>query len=45
MNIIETRAVLNIVKTDGKWFPEGKRRALNAIERGLRSRILMNEIF
>ena len=25
MNIIETRAVLNIVKTDGKWAPEGKR--------------------
>ena len=22
MNIIETRAVLNIVKTDGKWAPE-----------------------
>ena len=25
MNIIETRAVLNIVKTDRKWAPEGKR--------------------
>ena len=25
MNIIETRAVLNIVKADGKWAPEGKR--------------------
>ena len=25
MNIIETRAVLNIVKTDGKWTPEAKR--------------------
>ena len=24
MNIIETRAVLNIVKTDRKWAPEGK---------------------
>ena len=24
MNIIKTRAVLNIVKTDGKWPPEGK---------------------
>ena len=24
MNIIETRAVLNIVKTDGKWAPKGK---------------------
>ena len=23
MNIIETRAVLNIVKTDGKWAAEG----------------------
>ena len=23
MNIIETRAVLNIVKTDGEWTPEG----------------------
>ena len=22
INIIETRAVLNIVKTDGKWAPE-----------------------
>ena len=22
MHIIETRAVLNIVKTDGKWVPE-----------------------
>ena len=28
MNIIETRAVLNIVKTDGKWAPEGKREGL-----------------
>ena len=28
MNIIETRAVLNIVKTDRKWFPEGKREGL-----------------
>ena len=25
MNIIETRAVLNSVKTDGKWAPESKR--------------------
>ena len=25
MNIIETRAVLNIVKTDRKWSPEAKR--------------------
>ena len=25
MNIIETRAILNIIKTDGKWAPEGKR--------------------
>ena len=25
MNIIETRAVLNIVKTDEKWAREGKR--------------------
>ena len=24
MNIIETRAVLNIVKTDKNWAPEGK---------------------
>ena len=29
MNIIETRAVLNIVKTDGKWFPEDKREGRN----------------
>ena len=28
MNIIETRAVLNIVKTDGNWAPEGKREGL-----------------
>ena len=28
MNIIETRAVLNIVKTVGKWIPEGKREGL-----------------
>ena len=27
-NIIETRAVLNIVKTDRKWIPEGKRGGL-----------------
>ena len=25
INIIETRAVLNIVQTDGKWAPEEKR--------------------
>ena len=31
MNIIETRAVLNIVKTDGKWAPEGKREGLKLI--------------
>ena len=31
MNIIETRAVLNIVKTDGKWTPEGKREGLELI--------------
>ena len=28
MNIIETRAVLNIVKTDGKWNLEGKREGM-----------------
>ena len=28
MNIIETRAVLNIVKTDGKCVPEAKREDL-----------------
>ena len=33
MNIIETRAVLNIVKTDGKWAPEGKREGLELIRR------------
>ena len=31
MNIIETRAVLNIVKTDRKWAPEGKREGLELI--------------
>ena len=31
MNIIETRAVLNIVKTDGKWAPESKREGLESI--------------
>ena len=31
MNIIETRAVLNIVKTDGKWAPEGKQEGLELI--------------
>ena len=30
-NIIETRAVLNIVKTDGKWAPKGKRESLELI--------------
>ena len=33
MNIIETRAVLNIVKTDGKLAPEGKREGLELIRR------------
>ena len=33
MNIIETRAVLNIVKTYGKWAPEGKREELELIQR------------
>ena len=33
MNIIETRAVLNIVKTDGKWAPECKRDGLELIRR------------
>ena len=28
MNIIETRAVLNIVQTDRKWAPEAKREDL-----------------
>ena len=31
MNIIETRAVLNIVKTDRKWAPKGKREGLELI--------------
>ena len=31
MNIIETRAVLNIVQTDGKRAPEGKRESLELI--------------
>ena len=31
MNIIETRAVLNIVKTERKWAPEGKREGLELI--------------
>ena len=33
INIIETRAVLNIVKSDGKWAPEGKREGLELIRR------------
>ena len=33
MNIIETRAVLNIVKTDRKCAPEGKREGLELIRR------------
>ena len=32
MNIIETRAVLNIVKTDGKCAPEAKREGLEAFK-------------
>ena len=32
MNIIETRAVLNIVKADRKWAPEGKREGLELIQ-------------
>ena len=28
MNIIETRAVLNMVQKDGKWAPEAKREDL-----------------
>ena len=35
MNIIETRAVLNIVKTDRKWAPEGKWKDLESIRRFL----------
>ena len=31
MNIIETRAVLNIAKTDGKGNPEGKLEGLELI--------------
>ena len=31
MNIKETRAVLNIVKTDGKLAPEGKQEGLGLI--------------
>ena len=31
MNIIETRAVLDSVKTDRKWAPEGKREGLELI--------------
>ena len=33
MNIIETRAVWNIVQKDGKWAPEGKREGLELIRR------------
>ena len=29
MNIIKTRAILNIVQTDGKWAPEAKREGKN----------------
>ena len=31
MNIIETRAVLNIVQKDGKWASEAKREGLELI--------------
>ena len=31
MNIKETRAILNIVKTDGKLAPEGKQEGLGLI--------------
>ena len=33
MNIIESRAILNIVKTDRKWAPEDKREGLELIQR------------
>ena len=33
MNIIETRAVLNFVKTDRKWAPDDKREGLDLIRR------------
>ena len=33
MNIIETRAVLNFVKTDRKWAPEEKGEGLELIQR------------
>ena len=33
MNIIETRAVLNIVKTDKNWAPEGKQEGIELIKR------------
>ena len=31
INIIETRAILNIVKTDERWGPKGKREGLELI--------------
>ena len=31
MNTLKDMAVLNIVKTDGKWAPEGKREGLKLI--------------
>ena len=33
MNFIQTRAVLNIMKTDRKWAPEEKREGLDLIQR------------
>ena len=33
MNNIETRAILNIVKTDRKWAPEGNREGLELIRK------------
>ena len=33
MNTLKDTAVLNIVKTDGKWAPEGKREGLELILR------------
>ena len=39
MNTLKDMAVLNIIKTDGKWFPEGKREGLELIEQPMKKRL------
>ena len=43
MNIIETRAVLNIVQQDGKWAPEAKREGLELIRWPSKHRVLTDK--